>query len=312
MTRVEFVMRPLDWVLLGVLSLLWGSSFFWTTIALQSVPPAWIVTTRLVLAALFMLSYLKVTRTPLPKRLDDWRALAILGLLSNLIPFTAYTLSQVYISSAMAAVLNAFTPLSVLVLSQIFRLEDRMTWYNTTGALLGISGVAVLMLPSLQGQGWGQAIGVAFALLAALFYAIGSLFARRHQRIEPSVMATGMLSFAALYSLPIALISTVGLPQLPGMGTVGALVALGLLSTALAYLLFFNLLKRVGSANASTVALLLPVTALLLGVLVLHERFTMLNLGAMVLVFLGLVFIDGRMPRALVSRGRRPKTRGQV
>ncbi len=304
MTRVEFVMRPLDWALLGLLSLLWGSAFFWTTIALQSVPPAWIVSTRLSLAALAMLVFLKVTGANWPKRLVDWRALAILGLLSNLIPFTAYTLSQVYISSAMAAVLNAFTPLSVLVLSQIFRLEDRMTWFNTTGALLGISGVAVLMLPSLQGQGWAQAIGVAFALLAALFYAIGSLFARRHQTIEPAVMATGMLSFAALFSLPIALVSTQGLPQWPGMGTAGALVVLGLLSTALAYLVFFNLLKRVGSANASTVALLLPVTALLLGVLVLHERFTLLNLGAMILVFLGLVFIDGRVPRWLLRRAR--------
>ncbi len=306
MTRVEFVMRPLDWALLGTLSLLWGSSFFWTTLALDAVSPAWIVTTRLCLAAALMLVYLKATRTPLPKRLADWRALALLGLLSNLIPFSAYTLSQVYINSAMAAVLNAFTPLSVLVLSQVFRLEDRMTWYNTTGAMLGISGVVLLMMPSLQGQGWAQAIGVGFALLAALFYAIGSLFARRHQNIEPSVMAAGMLGFAALYSIPIALISS-GLPTWPGAGIAGALLVLGLFCTALAYLLFFNLLKRVGSANASTVALLLPVTALLLGVLVLHERFTMLSLAAMLLVFAGLVFIDGRLPRNALKRFGRPR-----
>lgn len=311
MVRVEFQMKALDWALLGALSLLWGSSFFWTTLALQAVTPTWIVAARLILAAVLLLVYLKATGRRLPHRMADWRALALLGLLSNFIPFTAYTLSQVYIDSAMAAVLNAFTPLSVLVLSQIFSLEDRMTWSNTTGSLLGIGGVGLMMLPSFQGQGWGQAIGVGFALLAALFYAIGSLYARRHTRLEPPVMAAGMLLFAALYALPVALLSSGGLPPLPPVPLMGALVMLGLFSTALAYLLFFTLLGRVGSANSSTVSLLLPVTAMLLGVLVLGERFTILNLAAMLLVFAGLVFIDGRVPRWLVGRLRPRRARQQ-
>ncbi len=305
MARVEFHMTALDWGNLGILSLLWGSSFFWTTLALQEVAPSWIVATRLVLAAVFLLIYLKATGRRLPRRLADWRALALMGLLSNFIPFTAYTLSQVYIDSAMAAVLNAFTPLSVLVLSQVFNLEDRMTWSNTTGACLGICGVALMMLPSLQGQGWAQAIGVGFALLAALFYAIGSLYARRHTRLEPPVMATGMLCFAALYAVPVAWISVGGFPQVPAIPLVGALFMLGLFSTALAYLFFFTLLSRVGPANSSTVSLMLPVTAMLLGVLVLGERFSGLNLAAMLLVFAGLIFIDGRGPRWLVKRAQR-------
>ncbi len=310
MFRVEFRMGALDWAILGVLSLLWGSSFFWTTLALQAVAPAWIVAARLIMAALFLLVYLKATGRRLPTHLADWRALATMGLLSNFIPFTAYTVSQIYIDSAMAAVLNAFTPLSVLVLSQIFSLEDRMTWSNTIGSLLGISGVGLMMLPSLQGQGWAQAIGVGFALIAALFYAIGSLFARRHTRLEPPVMATGMLCFAALYALPVALLSSGGLPVVPPLPLVGALVMLGLFSTAIAYLLFFTLLGRVGPANSSTVALLLPVTAMLLGVLVLGERFTTLNMLAMALVFAGLIFIDGKTPRWLVKRLFRPAVAG--
>lgn len=297
-------MRPFDWALLLGLSLLWGSSFFWTTIALEQVPAGWIVTTRLILAALFLTIALIVLGRKIPLDPKSWSAFAVLGLINNLIPFSAYTLSLLYISSSLAAVLNAFTPLSTLVLSQVFRLEDRMTWFNTTGISLGIIGVVLLLTPGLKGQGWTQAIGVAFAVTAAIFYAFGALYARKYKTIDPYVMAWGMICFSAVYSVPVAYFQhgwPTGLPSLP---IIGALLMLGVFSTALAYMGFFTLLARVGPTNAATVALILPFAAVSLGVVFLGERFTLLTGGASIVIFMSMVFIDGRIPKALIAKIR--------
>lgn len=302
MSKVTFVMKPFDWALLAVLSLLWGSSFFWTSIALGPLQAGWIVSARLGLAFVFLTLALLVLKRGFTLSRSAWMALALMGLINNLIPFIFYTLAQHYITSSLAAVLNAFTPLSVLVLSQVFRLEDRMTWFNTIGALLGLAGVAVLMLPGLQGQGWGQAIGVACALIAAVFYGLGSLFARRHKYIDPYLMAWGMVGFAFVYSIPAAFILHGNAPQMPELEIIGALIMLGVFSTALAYMGFFTLLARVGPTNASTVALILPFVAVCLGVVFLGERFTWLSFSASLMIFAGLVFIDGRIPKSVFAR----------
>ena len=290
-------MRPSDWGLLGCLSVLWGSSFFWSVIALEELETAWIVSFRLILAALILWVAVLVLRRPLPNSWRTLRALAALAIINNFIPFTFYTLSLSYIDSFLAAVLNAFTPLSVLILSQIFRLEDRMTWFNSMGCILGLLGASLLLTPGLMGAGWELAIGAGCAILAAICYGLGSLYARRHRTIDPYVMALGMVAFAALYSIPVAWFQH-GLPQtVPEPKTIGALLMLGIFSTALAYMLFFNLLVRVGPTNASTVALILPLAAVFLGVVFLGERFTLTTFSASVLVFAGLVFIDGRLPK---------------
>ena len=306
-TQTTFIMRPFDWLLLVCLSLLWGSSFFWSTIALDQVPAGWIVTARLILAALLLTAAVFALKRKIPTDLRSWTAFAVLGLINNLIPFSAYTLSLLYISSSLAAVLNAFTPLSTLVLSQVFRLEDRMTWFNTLGIIFGISGVALLMLPGLQGQGWSQAVGVAFAVTAALFYAFGALYARRFKGIDPYVMAWGMICFSAVYSVPAAFIQHGWPTAMPSPSILAALFMLGAFSTALAYMGFFTLLARVGPTNSATVALILPFAAVFLGVVFLGERFTVLTGGASIVIFLSMVFIDGRIPKAVLA-GLSPKS----
>lgn len=284
-----------DWLRLIVLSVLWGGSFFFVGVAVPVLPPLTIVLARVGLAALVLAVVLPLIGVPMPKGWRVWAALAVMGFFNNVVPFTLFVVAQGQISSGLASILNATTPLWGVVVAHLATRDERLSWPKALGVLAGFAGVAVMM-----GGAWGSGTVLAQAacLGAALSYALAGVWGRRFRGMPPLSAAFGQVSCAALMLLPVVLV--VDQPwrlPMPGWPVLAALVGLAVLSTALAYQLYFGLIARAGAVNAFLVTFLIPVSAIALGVLVLGEALLARQVAGMALIALGLAVIDGRLWR---------------
>jgi drug/metabolite transporter (DMT)-like permease len=287
--------------MLLALAVLWGGSFFFVAVALPSLPPLTIVFGRVALAAPVLAVACLAFGLALPRGRAAWIACAGMGLLNNAIPFTLIVLGQRFIPSGLAAVVNAATPVFAVLAAQALTADEKLTPNRLGGALVGLAGVAILVGPAaFDGgrDGEGEALGILLCLGACLSYGLTGVWARRVKRagLAPLPAAAGQCACSTLMLLPLALVfdQPWSLPA-PGAGALAALLALGLLSTALAYALFFAILAGAGGTNAMLVTLLVPVTALLLGALVLGEALAARHLLGMAVIAAGLLAIDGRV-----------------
>jgi drug/metabolite transporter (DMT)-like permease len=298
-------MNATEWALLLLLALLWGGSFFFGKVALAAITPLTLVVLRTGLAALALLIYLTVSGQVLPGSLAAWRGFLVMGLLNNAIPFALVNWGQTQIDSGLSAILNATAPLLTVLLAHLVTRDERLTGNRLAGVLLGFAGVVVMIGPGALG-GFGLAgLGKLAVLAAAASYACAGLYGRRLAGLKPVVAAAGMLIASTLLMLPVALfVDGPFAGNLPALPTIWAAVgALALLSTALAYIVYFRILATAGATNLLLVTFLIPVSALLLGGLVLGERPDGTAFAGMALIFLGLVAVDGRL---LAPLRRRP------
>ncbi|HYC05909.1 MAG TPA: DMT family transporter [Azospirillaceae bacterium] len=287
-----------DWALLLLLSLLWGASFFFGKVALAELPPLTLVLCRVALAALVLLAVVRATGHRLP--LGDWRRYAVLGLLNSLVPFCLIFWGQAHLTAGMAAVLNASTPFWGAILAHLLTADERLSAHRLTGVLVGMGGVAVMVGPAALTDLGGELPRQLAVLAGAFCYGLGSLYGRRFRTDPPVVTAAGQVAATAIMMVPLALL--VDRPwtlAVPGTETMAAVAGLALLSTALAYLLFFRILSSIGAANVLLVTLLIPVSATLLGVAFLGEAVGTRQLAGMAGIALGLALIDGRLLRRL-------------
>jgi drug/metabolite transporter (DMT)-like permease len=288
-------MSARDWAMLVALSLLWGGSFFFVGVAVREWPPLPIVLVRVAIAAGTL--WLVVLALRLPVRRDRAALVAHLGmgLLNNAIPFGLIVFAQGSLPSGVAAILNATTPLWAVLVAHAAGAE-RASWMRAGGAALGFAGVAAMVGADPAGGFGGIAAGA--VLLATLSYALAGVFGRRLRAlaIPPLVAAAGQTTAATLLMAPLVLAFTAAL-QLPSAAMAASLVGIGLLSTALAYLLYFRLLASAGPVNLLLVTLLVPVSAVLLGVLVLGEALAPRHALGMAAIAAGLALIDGRLFR---------------
>ena len=289
-----------EWGLLILLSLLWGGSFFFAKIAVASVPPLTVALLRVALAAMTLHLVRLSLRIELPRDFGFWRDAFIMGLLNNAIPFGLIFWGQQAIGAGLASILNATTPLFTVLVAHLFTRDERAGFTKIVGVLCGMAGVAV-MIGSEVLAGAGSHIAAELAVLAAaLSYGFAGVFGRRFRDRPPLVVASGQLTGSScLLLLPVLLINRPWELGFPGLAPALAIVGLALLSTALAYVIFFRILKRAGSTNLSLVTLLIPVSALMLGVLFLGEVVEPHHLAGMALIASGLVSIDGRAWRVL-------------
>ncbi|MGN6807456.1 MAG: DMT family transporter [Trinickia sp.] len=298
-------MHRQDWALLVLLSVLWGGSFFFNGVALHEVPPLTVAFVRVGGGALCLLAVIKPLGGKLPARLADWWPFAVMGLVNNVIPFSLFLIAQTIVSSGLAAVLNATTPLfAVLVMAAAG--EERLTGRRIAGVLIGIGGVALLRAPGLSVA--AQATGIALCLVAALSYGFAGYWGRRAlSGVPPLTSAAGQL----ICSTPIMAILAACAERpwtlpLPGAATWAALFGLATLSTALGYILFFRILNRSGAVNVVLVTLLIPVTTILLGHFVLGEALSLREIAGALVIAASLLVIDGRV-FALLRPGARPE-----
>ena len=287
-----------DWGRLVVLSVLWGGSFFFMGVAVTGLPPFTIVLCRIGLAALVLNAVVLLSGQRLPTDPARWRIFLIMGFFNNLLPFSLIVWGQTQIPSGLAAILNATTPLFTALVAQIATSDERLTPPKIAGLLLGFAGVAVLIGPNAWG-GFGADLWAQAAVLgAALSYGVSSVIGRRFGRlgVSPLQSSAGQLSAATLFILPLALaIDHPWALPMPGVPVLAAVTGLAVVSTALAYILFFQILASAGATNVSLVTLLVPVSALLLGALVLGEHLSWNAYAGLALICAALLIVDGRL-----------------
>lgn len=295
-----------EWLLLGLLSVLWGGSFFFNAIAVRDLSPLTILWGRTTLAAAALLVWVYATGKDMPRSPQIWRAFAVMGVLNNAIPFSLIAWGQTSIDSGLASIFNATTPVFGVILAHFFTQDERLTRSRSLGVIFSLLGVIMLMGPSaLQGLDVRN-LGQVAVLTAACSYAIASLYGRRFRPLPPAVTAAGMLSCTSMLSLPAVICFDRPWLLQPDPSAWWAVVGLALTGTAMAYLIFFRLLAVAGATNAMSVTFLVPISALILGALFLEERIRITELAGMALVFAGLAAIDGRILRAIAL----PKSTG--
>ena len=293
-------MGGLEWTLLLTLSILWGGSFFLVKVTVAELPPFTIVLARVGLAALALHIMVRLAGRRMPGDRASWSAFFAMGALNNLVPFCLIVWAQTQIGSGLASILNGATPLFTALLAHWLTADERLTWNRLIGVVLGFSGVTVMIgFEALTGLGLHVVAALA-VVLATVSYAFAGLFGRRFHRQPPLVTAAGQVTATSIMMLPVVLI--VDRPWMlpwPETATWGALLGLGLLSTALAYVIFFRILATAGATNLLLVTLLIPVSAVLLGHTILGEAVHLQHVAGMALIALGLAAIDGRTATAL-------------
>jgi drug/metabolite transporter (DMT)-like permease len=293
-------MTSSEWAMLLVLSVLWGVSFFFVGVAVKELPPLTIVVLRIGLAAAMLYAAMRLLGLDLPRDRHIWTAFFGMGLLNNAIPFCLIVWGQTRIASGLAAILNATTPLFTVVVAHVLTDDEGMTANRLAGVLIGLVGVVLMVGPdALDGIGMDVLAQVA-VLGAALSYAFAGVFGRRFRRIgvAPIATATGQVTASTALLLPLALLIeqpwTLPLPSLPVWG---AILGIATLSTALGYVLYFRILATAGATNLLLVTFLIPVSAIVLGLLVLGERLAPRHFAGMAMIGAGLAAIDGRLVR---------------
>ncbi len=288
-----------EWAMLLTLSVLWGGSFFFVGVVVSELPPLTIVTLRVGLASLALWSIAWVMGLGPPRSLGAWTAIFGMGLLNNVIPFSLIVWGQTYIASGLASILNATTPLFTVIVAGLMLPDERATPMKLIGVVVGFGGVAVMFGSTTLGGGENALAQIA-VLGAALSYAFAGAFGRRFKQmgIDPIITATGQVTASTVILTPIAYYVDGPLDFAAlGIDSWAALVGLAVLSTAVAYVLYFKILQVAGATNLLLVTLLVPVSAVLLGSLILGETFAIAHFLGMVLIGLGLSAIDGRIWR---------------
>ena len=301
-------MGPVEWSLLAMLSVLWGCAFFFIAVAVEALPPLTIVTLRIGLAAVALGLVMRITGIEMPTDRRLWIAFAGMGLLNNVVPFCLIAWGQIYIASGLASILNATTPFCTVIVAHFLTRDEKLTAARLAGVAVAFAGVVIIVgLEALEGVG-ADTLAQLAVLGAAVSFAFAAVFGRRFRDMGagPLVTATGQLtvSTAMLVPLFLAVDRPWALPA-PGWEAAAAVAGLALLSTALAYILYFRILATAGATNLLLATLLIPATAVLLGVVVLDERPDLQHFAGMALLACGLAVIDGRVRLRRLIGGRR-------
>lgn len=308
---IRTVMNRGDWLILGILAVIWGGAFFFIGVAVRHVPPLTYVWLRLTIAAAAMWFYLYVKGQKLGLPRQVWVSILLLALLNNALPFTLFGWGQTHIASGLASILNATTPIWGVVVAHFLTHDERMTPRKIAGVLLGFGGVATMIGPSLLASLGTSALAQVACVTASLCYALAAVWARRFRRmgVSPLSVTTGQLTAGALMMLPLSiLVDQPWTHPFPPLTAWGAIVALALFCTAFGYVLYFRLIETSGATNALLVTLLVPPVAIVLGALFLNETLAVQDFLGLGLIALGLAAIDGRALNLLRLPVRRPQT----
>jgi drug/metabolite transporter (DMT)-like permease len=288
--RLSGKSRDLFWLL--VLGALWGSSYLFIKVAVAEVPALTLVLGRLCLGTVIMWLLLLVTRQPLPRDLKQWRSFAVMGFLSGAVPWSLITWGEQYISSGLAALLQATMPLFTVMLALFLADDDRLTLWKALGVIIGFVGVIVLLLPDLAQGLQASLLGQLAIIASSVSYAGGAIFARSKLRGSPPLVATtGQLTSGLLFMLPVTLLLGRPLEGLPSPPALAGWLALTILGTVIAYLIYYKLIEWTSATFVSTVTYIIPVYGLFLGAIVLGESLTPTILLSLILVLIGVLLV---------------------
>jgi drug/metabolite transporter (DMT)-like permease len=282
------------WIPFLALGFLWGSSYLWIKIGLESLPPLTLIAGRLTLGATFIAVVVAVTHQTLPRTPRTYGHLLVMSIVNIVVPFVLIGIGEQTIDSALASILNATVPLTVIVLAPLFLPDERITVARVLGLGLGFAGVILLVAPDLVNLSDADLSGELMMLGSSVSYGIGNVYARRNVHgLQPLIPALFQVALAALIIVPLALV--IDRPwQLTGVGVpaVAAVAWLGILGSGFAYIAYFTVLQRWGATRTSMVAYLLPVVGIALGAAVMGDPVTVNRVAGTVLVIAGIALVN--------------------
>lgn len=283
-----------------LLASLWGPSFLFTKIAMAEIAPLTFVSLRISLAALLLLAVLKFKKIPLPRDPKLWGHCFFMGIVASSLPFTLFGFSLEHIDSSLTALINGTTPIAAILLAHYFLNDEKLTGYRLMGIVLGFSGFMILFLPTLlEGNMAGDGFGMLCSLGASLCYAIGMVYAKKHIKVpeEPIILPTMQLVTSMFYLIPLALLIDPPFnPFAISKASLGCILAIATLGTALAFILYYRIILKYGATALSTVTYVLPLFSILLGVVFLEENISLGFCFAALLILLGTVVANNLLP----------------
>lgn len=295
-------MAARDWFWVILLGTIWGASFLFNAILIRELGPLWVSAGRVGIGALGSWVVLVATRKRLPRELGVYGHMFLLGLLSYTVPFALFPMSQAHLASGVAAIVNAMTPITTVIVSQFWPGGERATWMKSVGVVAGFVGAVILTLPAIEAGGATEVWAIGACLLATVCYATGLNYARKFAHMDPTVLATCALSGGGIAAVILAF-GAEGMPAITHGETWFAMLGIALLSTTFAFQVMYRLLPRIGATNFSIVTFIAPLSAIVLGMTLLGETILPIHFVGMLGIFIGLLFIDGRIVRRL-SRAR--------
>jgi drug/metabolite transporter (DMT)-like permease len=298
-TRAPLRLGAVEWGLIALQSMLWGSSYFFIAVAQPELPALTIAALRTIPASLALMTIVLSLGYRMPATLAEWRLFIFFATFNTVLPFVLIVWGQARATGGMAAILNASAPLFGIFLAHILTQDEKLSGNKVAGILLGLVGVGILV-------GYDFALGDAddvlarLALLAApLCYVLANIYARnRLGQYPPFVIAMMQMVASIFVAMPLALV--VDQPwtlPLPSWNALGAILGMAIFGSALASLCHFTVLQRAGAANASLVTLIMPLTPIILGSIFLGERLTPRDMLGAAVIAAALLVIDGRLLR---------------
>ncbi len=289
------------WLLIFLLGMGWGSSFYFNEILLRELGPLTVGLGRVGTGALGCWIWVLLSRKSwrIPRAGLAW--LAVFGMFQYAIPLSIYPFTQQFITSSAAGIVNAMTPIMVVLVSHVWPEGERATFAKSIGVAFGFAGIVVMTIPSFQGQGASNPWALIATMSAPLCYGISLNLLRKLSGLDRTVLTAWSLTLGAMMLVPVALLSD-GVPHITLAETWFALGFIGFVLTSAAFILMFWLIPIVGGTTASTITFIAPVSSVFLGVLLLGEVIGPYHIAGMTLIFGGMLFIDGRIVRKLNQR----------
>lgn len=291
-------MNARSWLLLIVLSVLWGGSFFFVEVAVNELPMLTIVFLRVSIAACILWLIVFATSISTPTGLKAWLSLVGMGVLNNVLPFSFIVWGQTHIESGLASILNATTPLFGVLIAGFLLVDERLTVRKLIGVGVGFVGTLYMIGFSGEPSEANTLLPQLAIVGAAISYGFASVFGRRFKimNIHPISTAAGQVTTSALILLPITFfVDQPWTLAVPSHAAIASILALAIFSTSLAYIIYFQILSSSGAVNLLLVTFLIPISAIILGYLILDERLSGQHYIGMGLIGLGLSIIDGRL-----------------
>ncbi|MCF6344339.1 MAG: EamA family transporter [Devosiaceae bacterium] len=282
------------WILLA---LIWSSSFLAIKLGVKDIPPFTLVAIRMIISTLIIVSILRIKSLKLPRDMRSWVIMIIIGLSGSIIPFVLISYGEIYVESGLAALLMGITPIITVLFAPMVHEDETLTLKALFGVFIGILGLLVLITPSALTQIGAHFLGQLAILLAALLYAFSTLFVRKYARLPVLVISAGsMISGTVLIVILALIIDNPFAMAMPSNKSMLAVIYLGIFPTAIATLIYFYLISRVGAARISMINFVVPVVGVILGALFLDEKFS-LNVFIALLMIVVAVYLVAKKPK---------------
>jgi len=277
----------INWALLLCLVFLWGTSFMFISVSVETVDPFSIVFFRVVLGALVLVLVVYSRGLRLPLSINAWLAFLLMGFLGNLLPFFLISWGQQSVNSGVAGMIMAIMPLMTMLLAHYFVEGENLNRYKIIGFTLGITGITILLGPVFEGGGRAVLSGIAI-FIAATSYAVNTILVRRLPRFSPLVAGAGVLVAASITMLPIWILLAPADTGGISLKSMNAVIWLGIGPTGIATIILFAVIERAGPTFLSTINYMIPVVAFFTGTLILSEPIEWHSILALITILSGI------------------------